>query len=310
VKALLNDYEQKRNKAILDLELRKQTLYSSCKRLEEIENELNKLSISNAKAILLGGISEHSKINALKTERTKLLNTLDKDDSYLKPIFECVSCEDTGYVDGIMCHCLKQELLNIKYNKSNINKLDKENFNTFDETLYSDEITDGNSPRQNILNIKNICLNFIENFDDENEKSLLFTGHSGLGKTFLSNAIANELLKKEYNVLYQTSSTLFDTIINYRFGKGNVSTDTYDSILNVHLLIIDDLGTESLNQTVLSEIFNVINSRILANKKTIISTNLSLNDLYKTYEERILSRIVGYYTICKFIGDDIRFKKR
>ena len=140
----------------------------------------------------------------------------------------------------------------------------------------------------------------------------MFTGNTGLGKTFLSNAIANELLKSGKTVLYQTAPNMLDSIINYRFNK-DVDYNIYQSILDVDLLIIDDLGTETLNSMKFTELINVINTRILNHNhhitKTIISTNLSLKDLSQTYDERIFSRFVGYYDICRFFGEDIRFKK-
>ena len=145
-----------------------------------------------------------------------------------------------------------------------------------------------------------------------NQKNLLFTGNTGLGKSFLSSCIANEILKQGKTVLYQTSPIMFDSIIDYRFGKDNISKDIYDNLLSVDLLIIDDLGTESMNKMKFSELFNIINSRLLNNNKitkTIISTNLSLNNLFSTYDERIVSRFIGNYDICLFFGDDIRLKK-
>ena len=139
----------------------------------------------------------------------------------------------------------------------------------------------------------------------------MFIGNTGLGKTFLSSAIANEMLKKGKNVLYQTASVMLDSIIDYRFGKTNDS-NILKSILNVDLLIIDDLGTENPNNLRSSELFNIINTRLLnQNKvtKTIISTNLNLRNLYSNYDERIVSRFIGNYDICYFFGEDIRFKR-
>ena len=134
------------------------------------------------------------------------------------------------------------------------------------------------------------------------------------GKTYLSSCIANELLKKGKTVLYQTAPIMLDSIIDYRFGKNTTSKDIYESLLNVDLLIIDDLGTESMNSMKFTELFNIINSRLLNSNnkitKTIISTNLSLQNLLDNYDERIVSRIVGNYNICYFYGDDIRFKNR
>ena len=134
------------------------------------------------------------------------------------------------------------------------------------------------------------------------------------GKTFMSNCIAQELLKKGKTVLYQTAPVLLESVIDYKMSKQkNPSDNIYKSILETDLLIIDDLGTESLNSMKLSELFTVINTRILNlnNKitKTIISTNLSINDIFRNYEERIGSRIAGYYDIYYCFGDDLRFKK-
>ena len=160
--------------------------------------------------------------------------------------------------------------------------------------------------------IKKLAHNFIDNFDDSAENNLLFCGNSGLGKTFLSSCIANELIKNGKTVLYQTAPLMLDAIIDYKFGK--TSNDISKAIYSADLLIIDDLGTETKNNLKLTELFNIINSRLLNqnNKitKTIISTNLSLQDMYNTYEERIVSRIIGNYNACYFFGDDIRIKRK
>ncbi len=130
----------------------------------------------------------------------------------------------------------------------------------------------------------------------------------------MSNCIAQEMLRQGKTVLYQTAPILLESIIDYKMSKNKNSIDNiYKSILEADLLIIDDLGTESLNSMKLSELFTVINTRILNlnNKitKTIISTNLNINDIFRNYEERIGSRIAGYYDIYYFFGDDLRFKK-
>lgn len=130
----------------------------------------------------------------------------------------------------------------------------------------------------------------------------------------MSNCIANELLRKGKTVLYQTSPVLLESVIDYKMSKNKSSLDNiYNSVLNCDLLIIDDLGTESLNSMKLSELFTILNTRILNlnNKitKTIISTNLDLNDIFRIYEERIGSRIIGYYDIYRFFGEDLRFKR-
>lgn len=186
--------------------------------------------------------------------------------------------------------------------------LKKENFDNFDINVYSTDIDEQKynaklSPRQNIQNVKDIAMQFINNFDDPEEKNLLFTGNTGLGKTFLSNCIAREILSMGKTVLYQTSPIMLDNIIDFRFGKSDFD-EMYNNIINVNLLVIDDLGAESLNSFKLSELFNIINARLLNTNnnimKTIISTNLNMNTLLNTYNERIFSRIVSYYNICRF----------
>ena len=284
---------------------------------------MNKCGIELVKGVMSSNqvlVNEiNQKITTLKKEKEKIINKFNIE---LSPNYECKICCDTGFVTNNnsteLCNCIKQKMLDIQYNTSNLSNIDHDTFENFNIDIFSDK-TDVNlygsklSPRDNIKLIKKISDNFITNFDDPNEKNLLFTGNSGLGKTYLSNCIANELLKKGKTVLYQTSPVLFDTIIDYRFGKNNVPDDFYENILNTDLLIIDDLGTECMNTMKFTELFNIINTRLLNQNsritKTIISTNLTLNNLYNTYDERIVSRFVGYYNICKFYGDDLRFKK-
>lgn len=308
-----------------DLEKRKKELYLKVPRLQELEDELNNFSIKTVKTILMTEPSKkdelintlNNEIQKLKKEKRDILQLMNLDENYLKPKYECPLCNDTGYIitesSNNMCNCLKQELLNLEHNSSNLNKLDKENFSTFNLNKYSNKIDFEKyniniSPQENMKNILKIVKKFIFNFDNPDEKNLLFTGNTGLGKTFLSNCIANEILQMNKTVLYQTAPIMLDSIIDYRFNR--TDGDIYKHILNVDLLIIDDLGTESINSMKFTELFNIINSRILSNNtKTLISTNLSVNELLKNYDERIFSRFAGNYNICKFFGDDIRLQK-
>ena len=135
------------------------------------------------------------------------------------------------------------------------------------------------------------------------------------GKTFMSNCIASELLQKGKTVLYQTAPVLLESVIDFKFGKNkSVSENLIQSVLEADLLIIDDLGTETVNSLKLSELFTIINSRILNLNnhitKTIISTNLNMNDIFSIYQDRIGSRIAGYYDIYYFFGEDLRLKNR
>lgn len=326
LQALLVEYDQKRNRAILDAESKKVKLYSEFPALEKIDNDINSVSIYAIKSILTQRDPDAAKklqdeLASLKEKKLKFLNKVGKSLEDISPHFECNNCQDTGYIKtssgSVLCPCIKQRLYNIQYNNSNIYDLQNQNFEKFRLDYYSDtpdlqKYGSDVSPRENITKIKNICNNFIENFDNPDESNLLFCGNSGLGKTFLSSCIANEIIQKGKTVLYQTAPIMLDNIIDYKFGK--TDNNILKTISTVDLLIIDDLGTETKNNLKLTELFNIINSRLLNqnNKitKTIISTNLSLQDLYRTYEERILSRIIGNYKACYFYGEDIRIKKR
>lgn len=322
LKQLLNEYEQTRLQNQKDLEERKKELYSKNPRLEEIEKELNLASISIAKSALLKTNIDteklQNKIENLKAEREDILKKLGKNLSYLSLQYKCNNCKDTGYVfhnlQTTMCNCLKQKLFNIDYNKANVGNLSKDTFENFNINLFSNEIDKEKygsniSPRENMEDIKNSCLNFIENFDDPNEKNLLFSGGTGLGKTYLSNAIVARLLEKEYTVLYQTAPVMLDTLISNLFKNDSSFSE---NLLNVDLLVIDDLGTETMNSMKFTELYKIINTRLLNQNgkitKTIISTNLDLQGLYNTYDERLVSRFIGHYNIYRFFGDDIRFK--
>ena len=193
--SLLKEYSQKKLKAELDLEKRKEELYNKAPRLKEIEDNLNNFAIFTAKSILKNGTNLYedelkNRVNNLKLEKAKILKDLNLPSDYLKPSYDCKICNDTGYFsDGgynmKMCSCLKQKLLNYSFNKSNMSNLDKENFSTFNPNIFSDEVDLSKfnfniSPRTNILNIKQKCEEFVANFDNTNQKNLLFTGNTGL----------------------------------------------------------------------------------------------------------------------------------
>ncbi len=328
---LLVEYEQKKRDAEFNSQKRKEKIYKKIPRLEEIDEEINKISINKTKSILISQLTNslntefENELLKLKKEKEEILKKENIDESYFKPNYECDKCKDTGYITypdkkTEMCNCLKQKLINISYNKSNLSNLQKENFKNFNFNKFSNEINIGKynmniSPRENIKNIKMASENFIKNFNNPETKNLFFTGNTGLGKTYMTNCIANEILKQGKTVLYQTAPVLLENIIDNKFNKykTNNTNDFNNQVLNVDLLIIDDLGTECINNMKLSELFTILNSRSLNlnNKitKTIISTNLSIEKIFSVYEERIGSRIAGFYDIYYFFGDDLRLMK-
>ena len=327
LKQILREYEQKRSKALREADLRKQELLKANPKLQEIDKELSSISIQTSKAILTANEKDREKLlndlkkktNFLIKEKNNFINDLSKTNNYLNPHFECNQCNDTGYIEKsgktTLCSCVKQKIFDIAYNKSNMGNLEKENFANFNLRMFSDKpnkelYKSEISPRENIEIIKEKAAAFIENFDDPNEKNLIFTGSTGLGKTFMINCIATEILKQGKTVLYQTAPVMLDSIIDEKFGNTEERTNIEDNILNVDLLIIDDLGAERVNDLKISELFNIINSRLLNPKlKTLISSNLTIEELFKTYTNRIGSRLVGNYKFLRFFGEDLRFKK-
>ena len=191
--SLLKEYEQKKLRAEIDLDKRKADLYNRLPELQKIEDELNKLSIETAKNLLnnKGNIADfEKKVEDLKYKKACILHDANIQPDYLKPNYSCKICNDTGYVTDEnykteMCSCLKQRLLDISFNKSNMSNLDKENFDTFNSDLYSNDVDVAKykfniSPRFNILNIKEKCIEFVNNFDNPEYKNLLFSGNTGL----------------------------------------------------------------------------------------------------------------------------------
>ena len=330
LKQVLKEYDEKRTRAIQAAEERKKDLMSVNPRLQEIDKELTLNSIQASKAILVSDSKEKASLlaslkkknNSLIKEKNDFIKNLSKENNYLNPHFDCKLCKDTGYVqkDGklVMCSCLKQRIFDIAYNKSNMGNLERENFSSFNIRIFSDKpdkeaYKSDLSPRENMQIIREKVKSFIENFDDPEEKNLIFTGNTGVGKTFLTNCIANEMLKLGKTVLYQTAPVMFDEINDAKFGRENARFDLYENILNVDLLIIDDLGTEKITDSKVTELFTIINTRLLNQNhkitKTIISTNLNVDELFKTYTTRIGSRLAGNYRFLRFFGDDLRFKK-
>jgi len=253
------------------------------------------------------------KIDDLKKEKNALIKSAGFSEDYFEPVYTCKNCKDTGYVNGQKCPCFKQEIINVVYSQSNIKEiLGRENFSTFSYDYYSDEEinpTTGLSALDTAERAVKECRHFIDDFDNK-PKNLFFYGDTGVGKTFLSNCVAKELLEKGYSVIYFTAFQLFDILSKGVFSKDADAIAAHHNIFDCDLLIIDDLGTEFSNSFTSSQLFLCVNERILRQKSTIISTNLNMNHMVELYSERTLSRISSNYSIIKLFGDDIRIKKR
>lgn len=298
--------------------LRYQEITDKIPAYSQLEEEIAGLYAARARSAVLGQAeaSEDAclRLQKLQDRQQLLLVQSGYPADYLAMTYTCPDCHDTGFIGNEKCHCFKQAMVDLLYSQSNIHEvLKKENFDTFDIRYYSDKKDRrlGISPRENMQSIVSTCQDFIRHFDEQ-ARNLLFYGDTGVGKTFLTNCIARELLDTSHTVIYLTAFHLVDILQNNTFGSDDMDDsgeNMFSYILDCDLLIIDDLGTELNNSFVTSQLFLCINERLLARKSTIISTNLSLDELQNEYSERIFSRLVSNYEIMLILGDDIRIKK-
>ncbi len=322
--AIMRSYDAIRTNNQHIQEQRYEEVTALCPEFADIENEIISLSIKTASSIIRNNSSDSSvlshtsykeQINALNKKKVECLIKLGKPANYLNEIYTCPKCHDTGYINGEKCSCFRKEAIDLVYKDSNLKNItENENFDTFSYEWYDNTTIDntvGLTPYDNMQKVVCVCHSFIDNFDHE-FSNLLFYGATGVGKTFLSNCIAKELLNTSHSVIYLTAIELFQTFEANDFSKQQQSDVPFDSsyILDCDLLIIDDLGTESGNTYTNSRLFYCINERILRKKSVIISTNLTLQEIKDTYSERILSRLVSSYKFLKLLGKDIRFLKR
>lgn len=317
---IIREYDRRKLQNKHALDKRVEEAYQAIPELRLLEEQIISISARSGRMALRGDDSALTELKlqsaALKARQLELLaaNGFPKD--YLEMQYHCSRCKDTGYIDNEKCNCFKQAISDLMYSGSNIkNILAMENFNKFSFLYYSDDYIDdtiGLSPLSNMQKVVANCKNFIRHFN-KNHDNLLLLGNTGVGKTFLANCIAKELLDRGNTVIYLTSFRLFDILEKYKFSKDEGSSyeasNQFEYILDCDLLIIDDLGTELNNAFTNSQLYLIINERLLRQKSTVISTNLSLTNINSTYGERIFSRIVSSYSVQRIIGEDIRLHK-
>ena len=286
---------------------------------DELDQIIAELSVKMAKTAFDGTKADVKQlkrdISAITRKKEILLTQHGYPADYLQPLFDCPDCQDTGYIGNEKCHCFQKRIVEYLYEQSNLQEILKsENFSHFNEEYYPDdyiEDTTGLTPRDNIRNIHETALFFCDHFDESHDNLLLY-GNTGVGKTFLTHCIAKEALDHSHTVVYLTALGLFDLLEKNKFDKALSSVEknaVVSYILDCDLLILDDLGTELNNSFTSSQLYQVIDTRLVHRKSTIISTNLSFDDLREQYSERIFSRITSRYSLLKLTGDDIRLKK-
>jgi len=292
-------------------------VYAKVPELQELEQSISRISVENARRILSGtesSLDDYKKeLHRLSARRISLLEKNGFPADYLEPAYTCPDCQDTGYTGNQKCHCFKKATVELLYTQSNLKqRLVRENFDNFSFSFYSANHIDKSSNRSALDIAKDavqICHQFIDSFSSEFQ-NLMIIGNTGVGKTYLSNCIAKELMDRTHSVIYLTASEFFEVCAKSSFSRNYDSDKVNPYLIDCDLLIIDDLGTELSNSFTNAQLFVYLNERILRHKSTLISTNLSLDEMSSLYSERVSSRIFSNYEILRLIGDDIRMQKK
>jgi len=322
-------YEKRRFDALFQLEDRRTTLYKKFPKLEEIDSRIKLLGIEMSKSAISGNTEERKqleeKIFHIKEEKKNFLREKSIPESELFVKYFCEKCSDTGFIGTgssmVKCSCYRTLIIEKLYKNFTLDSNQSMVFEKFDINFYS-HISDKKrygtdvSPKKLMMQNYNICRKFADNFGDTSLKNLLISGTVGVGKTFMCACIANELIRKGIPVLYLSSTDIFNIITASRMGKfAEIANGPQISdLINAELLIIDDLGTESLTESRNSEFLEILNKKKeICGKRPchiIISTNLTQREIYKRYSERIGSRLFSEFNFLKFAGDDIRMIDR
>lgn len=317
--AIMREYGRQQIENHHKLEERRKEIYARLPVVRQLEAEIAERSVACAKKLLEGDKSVLDRLKEdlkdLREQKSLIIRAAGYSDDYLELHYRCPDCRDTGLIDGRKCHCFLQAQMKLLHAQSNLEDvLERENFNALSYEYYDDTEILSQLGITNAAYMRRVvagCREFVRDFDKKHD-NLLFTGSTGVGKTFLTNCIARELMDDFHSVIYLTASDLFDVFSRNKFDYDNAEDmkDMYRFILDCDLLIIDDLGTELNNSFTSSQLFYCINERMNMSRSTIISTNLTLARLRDSYTDRVTSRIMSGYRIIPLYGGDIRLLKK
>jgi DNA replication protein DnaC len=319
--ARLDRRKEARERRRYDLE---RALYAQAPRLRELDAALRgtmadlALLAAGQRPVAADGpeiAAIRTRNEALQAERAALLAGLGYAYDALDGAPACPRCGDTGWADGRMCACLKELCAQeqLRSLTALLNLTDEQDFEKLRLDVYSDAPWQGQRPpRDNMKRIIQVCQGYAQRFPDYPLKNLLFSGGTGLGKTFLSGCIAREVSHRGYSVVYDTAISLFASFETRRFsrdaGEGRQARDETRRYLGCDLLILDDLGSELTSPLAQTSLYEVVNSRLQSGRHTIISTNLSMEHIAQRYSPQITSRIGGLYRELTFYGEDLRLR--
>lgn len=338
-KETFREIEKIRNKNKREYAVRKDIAYDKCPELYRLEREKSELATDFIKLVLKDPQNKENikaelqqKQKQMESIKDELLRKANIDPNSLNMHYNCSECEDEGRIGNETCRCFKQIYLDKIYTQSNLKmQIETENFGQFNIDYYSKEYDEKYSdvPQENMKRVLQKAHRYVQNYTNYNGKkevaeNLFLYGRPGLGKTYLCNCIAGGLLENNVPVLYLTAHELFTTLEEKRFNSNNfMNKFSYENgnevdekpqwdneLVDIDVLIIDDLGTETRTQYTVAELFSILNERKIMNKSTIISTNWNIDEVYRNYSERIGSRIVGGFQFLQFFGKDVRAEKR
>ncbi len=312
---------QRRLTAEKQADERRKEIYEKYPRARELEQEIASCGTAAVRAVLRGGdvVAEMTVLKernlALQAELRALLTANGYAENALEPHYTCAKCGDTGYYElgdrTVMCTCLKQQLVACACEEFNrIVPLTLSTFESFSVDKYSkvkDPAT-GIVPYYHMDKIFKFCKAYANSFTPHSQ-SILMKGATGLGKTHLSLAIANEVIRRGYGVMYVSAPELVIKLERERFSRDREGGDILETLTACDLLIIDDLGTENHSSYTDSQVYTLFNARMLNHRPVIISTNLSMAELERDYSGRFVSRINGAAQKLDFLGSDLRIKK-
>ena len=311
--------EDIRRRAVREDRRRHELAYGKIPALRQVDAQLAALVARTAAAAVGGG----QDLDALRREslelqaqRAELLVEGGWPIDWLDGAWSCPKCRDTGYVAGRMCSCLRELYDRAQARElSALMKLGNESFGTFDLGFYDDrpDPVSGVAPRAQMETVFGICYDYALGFA-KSHMNLLFRGGTGLGKTFLSACIAREVASQGYSVVYETAvdaARAFERERSFREDETSAGArEQLRRMTECDLLILDDLGTETLSDPVRSGLYNLVNSRLAARRRTVISTNLTAGEMARRYPPQLMSRLEGEYQVLSFVGTDIRLLKK
>lgn len=316
-------YDQRQQKNRTEHELRLTRLQKELPQLKLLADQMADCAVTAAERAIHGDEAAAQECNCLlnryEDEQQQLLLHAGYPADYLAPIYDCPDCQDTGYQhtpDGTTrkCHCYHVLASEIMLKDSSHGVIPPEHtFENFRYDYYSaqyvDDVTE-QSAYQNTLEVVDVIRQYIRDFDHLDNRNLFLYGSVGIGKTYLTHCILNEMKKTDRAFSYLTAFEFFDLAREYSFSReeGAPTAAQYHELVTCDILIIDDLGSELNNSFTNTQLYLVLNERMIRRLATIISTNLSLNEIRGIYGERIFSRISGGFTLLRMFGDDIRLK--